>query len=175
MAVRGVLAGLGISILVGVLGGRFLARSMIRPLRELLVGIRSISEDQRSEPIHVRSKDEFGELADAFNEMALRLKEEKQMRSDFISMLSHEIRTPLTSIRESVNLIGEGIMGNKNKRQGKFLEIANLEIGRVCDLLNRLMETSRLESCAVKIQPCPLETFSLVSGCLDQLNAVAHG
>ncbi len=174
MAVRTGLAGLGISILAGLLGSGFLARSMIGPLRELLRGIRSVSKEQWTEPIHIRSKDEFGELAAAFNEMAMRLEEEKQMRSDFISMLSHEIRTPLTSIRESVNLIGEGIMGNINERQKKFLEIANLEMGRVCDLLNRLMRASRMESGALRLQVCPIDSCSLVKGCIDQLNTAAE-
>lgn len=173
MALRSGLVGLGISILVGLLGGRFLAHSMIRPLRELLAGIRSISKARGSEPIHIRSKDEFGEVARAYNETASRLKEEKRMRSDFISMLSHEIRTPLTSIRESVSLIREGIMGEINARQGKFLEIADLEIGRVCDLLNRLMEALRLESNTLKIQPVPLDPVPFVAGTLEQIRPAA--
>ncbi|OQY59425.1 MAG: hypothetical protein B6245_06785 [Desulfobacteraceae bacterium 4572_88] len=169
MTVRTGLMGLGISILAGLFGSRFLAHSMIRPLRKLLRGIRSISKARGSEPIHIRSGDEFGELADAFNEMARRLKEEQQMRSDFISMLSHEIRTPLTSIRESVNLIEEGIMGNINDKQRKFLEIANLEIGRVCELLNRLMQVFRMESGVLKIYPRPVDPLCLLTTCLDQI------
>lgn len=174
MTVRAGLAGLGISILAGLFGSRFLAHSMIRPLRELLRGIRSISKARGSEPIHIGSRDEFGELADAFNEMARRLKEEQQMRSDFISMLSHEIRTPLTSIRESVNLIEEGIMGNINEKQRKFLEIANLEIGRVCELLNRLMQVFRMESGVLKIRPRPLDPSDLIATCLDQTIPLAE-
>jgi signal transduction histidine kinase len=131
MSARNGLLGLGISSLIGLLGIILLAYTTLRPLRELLRGIRSISQDRSSEQIRVRSKDEFGELAGAFNEMALRLKEEEQMRSDFISMLSHEIRTPLTSIRESVNMIAEEVMGTINERQRKFLEIASSEIGRI--------------------------------------------
>ena len=91
------------------------------------------------------------------------------MRSDFISMLSHEIRTPLTSIRESVNLIEEGIMGNINDKQRKFLEIANLEIGRVCELLNRLMQVFRMESGVLKIYPRPVDPLCLLTTCLDQI------
>lgn len=174
LAVRSGLIGMGISTLVGLLGGMMLAHSMVRPLRELLNGIRSISEERQSEPIRIRSKDEFGELANAFNEMAFRLKEEQKMRSDFISMLSHEIRTPLTSIRESVNLIAEGIMGTINDRQRKFLEIASLEIGRVCELLNRMMQVSCLESGAFNIRLCPLSPEILVSGCPDQIKAAAE-
>ncbi len=166
--------GLAVSSLVGLIGIMFLSSSMIQPLRELLKGIRSISKDRYSKPVHVRSKDEFAELADAFNEMAVLLKEEERMRSDFISMLSHEIRTPLTSIRESVNMIVEEVMGSINDRQQKFLKIASMEIGRICNLLNHLMQVSRLESVSLRIQKCTIDTKSFVSGCIRHLNHVAE-
>lgn len=171
---RNGLIGLAVSSLVGLIGIVFLAYSMIRPLRELIKGIRSISKDRDSKPIQIRSKDEFGELAGAFNEMTGRLKREERMRSDFISMLSHEIRTPLTSVRESVNMIGEEVMGPISGRQRKFLEIASSEIGRICDLLNHLMQASRLEPGTLKIQTKSLEPYSLVSTSVDSLKPAAE-
>ncbi len=173
-SVRNALIGLGISSLVGLLGIIFLAYSMIRPLKELMRGIRSISKDRHSEPLHIHSKDELGELAAAFNEMADRLRQEEQLRSDFISMLSHEIRTPLTSIRESVNMIEEEVMGPINTRQRKFLEIAGSEIGRICDLLNHLMQASRLEPGALKLSREPVDIYSLVTACVDSLKPTAE-
>lgn len=171
---RNGMIGLGISSLVGLLGIIFLAYSTVRPLRELLRGIRSISQERPSEPIHISSKDEFGELAGAFNEMAVRLKEEEQMRSDFISMLSHEIRTPLTSIGESVNMIIEEVMGPINDRQRKFLEIASSELERIGNLLNHLMQVSRLASDAIKIRPRAVETAAFVTECIYSLTPAAE-
>lgn len=120
-SIHNALIGLGISSLVGLIGVVYLAYSMIRPLKELMRGIRSISKDRYSKPLRIHSKDELGELAGAFNEMAERLRQEERLRSDFISMLSHEIRTPLTSIRESVNMVGEEVMWPITNRQRRFL------------------------------------------------------
>ncbi|RJP76250.1 MAG: sensor histidine kinase [Desulfobacteraceae bacterium] len=174
MSSRNALIGLALSGMVGLVGILFLSYSMIRPLKELLKGIRSISKDRFSKPIQVRSKDEFGKLADAFNTMAVQLKEEERMRSDFIGMLSHEIRTPLTSTRESVNMIAEEVMGAINERQRKFLEIASTEIGRICDLLNHLMQVSRLESLELNIRKQSINTNTFVSGCINRLSYVAN-
>ncbi len=171
---RNGLIGIGVSSMVGLLGIIFLAYTTLRPLRELLKGIRSISQDRFSEPIRIRSKDEFGELAGAFNEMSVRLKEEEQMRSDFVSMLSHEIRTPLTSIGESVNMIAEEVMGPVNDRQRKFLEIASSEIGRIGNLLNHLMQVSRLASSAIKIRPLSIGTSAFVSECIHGMAPAAE-
>ncbi|WP_054030160.1 HAMP domain-containing sensor histidine kinase [Desulfatitalea tepidiphila] len=173
-SVHNALIGLGISSLVGLLGVVYLAYSMIRPLKELMRGIRSISKERQSEPLKIHSKDELGELASAFNEMADRLRQEEQLRSDFISMLSHEIRTPLTSIRESVNMIEEEVMGPINDRQRKFLEIAGTEIGRICDLLNHLMQASRLEPGALKLSSEPVDVYALVTASIDSLRPTAE-
>jgi signal transduction histidine kinase len=167
-AVRLGFIGLGFSILVGLLGSIFLTHSMNRPLRELRRGIRAISHEGLSQPIRILSRDEFGELAGAFNEMAALLKEEERMRSDFISMLSHEIRTPLTSIRESVNMISEELMGPINDRQQRFLEIASGEIERITDLLSHLMQVSRLESGVVKIDLRPLDPSVFMTHCMHR-------
>ncbi len=168
------LIGLAISSLVGLLGIFYLAYSMVRPLRELMDGIREISSDRLSSPLKVRSQDEFGELAHAFNEMSHRLRREELMRSDFISMLSHEIRTPLTSIRESVNMIREEVMGPINIRQEKFLGIASSEISRISDLLSHLMQASRLEPGLLNMQLEPIDPHSFVSECANSIKLAAE-
>ncbi len=163
------LIGLAVSSLVGLLGICYLAYSMVRPLRELMGGIRAISSGQLSHPLKIRSQDEFGELAHAFNEMSNRLGKEERMRSDFISMLSHEIRTPLTSIRESVNMIREEVMGPINRRQEKFLEIAGSEISRISDLLSHLMQASRLEPGLLNMQLEPIDPHTFISECAGSI------
>lgn len=168
------LIGLAISSLVGLLGIFYLAYSMIRPLRELMDGIRQISSDRLSTPLEVRAADEFGELAHAFNEMSDRLRKEERMRSDFISMLSHEIRTPLTSIRESVNMIREEVMGPINNRQEKFLEIAGSEISRISDLLSHLMQASRLEPGLLNMQLEPIDPHTLIAECTNSIKPAAE-
>ncbi len=172
-AVKTGMIGLALSTLVGLVWSLFLVYSTIRPLRTLTRGIRSISSGQLGRPISITSRDEFGEVARAFNEMARRLQEEESMRADFISMLSHEIRTPLTSIRESVNMIAEEVMGSINDRQRKFLKIASSEIGRISDLLNHLMQVTRLESHAIKIDLRAVAPLPWISGCIEQIKPAA--
>jgi len=173
-AARHGLIGLLIAVILGGFGSLFLAKSMIRPLKELMQGIRSFSKERMSETIEIRYRDELGELTDAFNDMTRRLKREESMRSDFISMLSHEIRTPLTSIRESVNMILEEVMGTVNERQKKFLKIASSEIGRISELLNHMMQVSRMEVQALEVEPRPVDPYELVSKSIDHLKTTAQ-
>ena len=96
------------------------------------------------------------------------------MRSDFISMLSHEIRTPLTSIRESVNLIAEEVVGDINDKQRRFLLIASRELERITTLLNELMQISRLEAGAVELHPRVIDLGEFVHGAISRLVPAAE-
>ncbi len=173
-AVQWGFVGVSASLLIGLFGVIGFSFGMSRPLRELRRGIKSMSRSGLTDPIRIYSNDEFGELAGAFNDMATRLTEEERMRSDFISMLSHEIRTPLTSIRESVNLIAEEVMGDINEKQRRFLLIASHELERITTLLNHLMQISRLEAGAVEIHPIPIDLDEFVQGTISRLIPAAE-
>lgn len=144
--VRNGVVGFGISIVVGIVGIMFISRSMLTPLNKLKAGLTQISNDNYTHRIEIASKDEFHELAEAFNDMSRQLSEDEDIRSDFIATLSHEIRTPLSSVQESVNMIVEQLLGPVNEKQKKFLTLADSELTRIKSLLNHLLDISVLES-----------------------------
>jgi len=170
---RGV-TGLAVSIGVGLFGILYLMYSLSRPLRELRRGIRAYTRDGRLEPIRVLSHDELGELGAAFNDMTLRLRDEERMRTDFIDMVSHEIRTPLTSIRESVNLMRERVLGEVNERQKRFLDIASNELQRIATLLTSLLRVSSMVSQIVDLALTPLSPEELLRDTLEKAAPAAE-
>jgi len=162
LSVRNGLIGMGITIVAGLAAALFLSKSILQPLKELKYALKNISSEKDSEEININRQDEFGELAAAFNDMSRQLKEEEDLRSEFIATLSHEIRTPLSSIRESVNMILEGVLGATNEKQTKFLEIAQSEIFRISDLLKHLLQVSHLDSDSRKVTPVLIDPNKLV-------------
>ncbi|MCG8564264.1 MAG: ATP-binding protein [Desulfobacterales bacterium] len=167
------LVGFGISILVGALGLGFISRSMLRPLKALKRGLARVARDEPNPEIPLVAPDEFGEVTAAFNRMSRQLKADDEIRSDFIATLSHEIRTPLASIRESVNMIMEEVLGPVTEKQKKFLTLARDEIQRITGLLNRLLDISVLES-ASRRAPSPREPLEF-SALADEALATLEG
>lgn len=167
------LYGLLACLLLAVGGSLGLAWSLNRSLREVRSGIRQLGTGSSPKDVRVLSGDELGELAQAFNRMAGRLRQEEAMRSDFIAMLSHEIRTPLTSIREAVDLIESGAFGEVNEKQRRFLGIAEQETQRLTDLLTRLMTVSRMESQAIILTPEDVDCNGLAASTLERLEPAA--
>ncbi|MBI9088367.1 MAG: HAMP domain-containing histidine kinase [Desulfobacterium sp.] len=157
------LLGLGLSVLMAVLGVVVVSRSMLTPLKALTRGVKILPGNKTAAMVETNARDEFGELAAAFNEMSRQLKEEEDLRSDFIASLSHEIRTPLSSIRESVNMIMEEVLGPVNQKQQKFLHIADAEIARISDLFDHLLHLSRLESKVQQVRFLPINPNRLMA------------
>ncbi len=167
--------GLGLVTFMGLSGSLAIAFFLNRSMREFRKGISGMAFSEDFKPVNVTSHGELGELAMAFNRMGLRLKREEEMRSQFISLLSHEIRTPLTSIRESINLVLEGVAGNKPGEEARFLQIARKETLRLSELLQRLLQTSSLESGKIKLEPTMLNIYALLQQSIDRILPVAEG
>lgn len=74
------------------------------------------------------------------------LKRLDNLKSIFISSVSHELRTPLTVIKEFISLILEGHGGTLTEDQREYLGIAHKNILRLTNLIDTLLDFSRIES-----------------------------
>ena len=106
-ALQAVFLGGMVSLLAAGLLSFLLIRSITRPIDLLRMGTHKIAEGEFTHRVDLATKDELGELADAFNEMAYQLKRLDDMKADFIALVSHELKTPLTSMKEAVGLLLE--------------------------------------------------------------------
>ncbi len=172
--IRNGIMGFGVSLLAGGLGIWFISRSMLRPLKRLKQGLSRVSTEDYDQKIQVVSRDEFGEVASAFNAMSRQLKADEEIRSDFIATLSHEIRTPLASIRESVNMMAEEVLGPVTAKQKRFLTLADDGIRRISRLLTHLLETSVQESGSVQWEPEVLDLDALARDAVASLEGTAR-
>jgi signal transduction histidine kinase len=97
----------------------------------------------------VREKDLITDLTQKSMELEkvnLELKRLDQLKSTFISSVSHELRTPLTVIKEFISLMLEGHVGALTEDQREYLGIANKNIIRLTNLIETLLDFSRIES-----------------------------
>ncbi len=83
------------------------------------------------------------------------LKELDRIKSEFVSIVSHDVRTPLTTIRGYVSLLPR--VGPLNPRQQEFVEKVERAMQTIVELLNNLLDLSRLEAgYALSIETCSL-------------------
>ncbi len=95
-----------------------------------------------------------------------------QMKNEFVSTVSHELRTPLTSIKGYVDLILDGDAGEINDIQREFLSIVQENSDRLVELINDMLDISRIESGRIHLKVEPLYVSDLVEGAVDTFRAV---
>ena len=91
-----------------------------------------------------------------------------RMKSDFISAVSHELRTPLTSIKA----YAETILHDRNmpeETELEFLQVINEESDRLANLINGILEISRIESGTIEITRKPVNVASVTQRAIASL------
>lgn len=74
------------------------------------------------------------------------LKAASDIKSKFTSMVSHELRSPLSVIKESINLVTEGLVGSVTLEQKDILSTAKSNIDRLGRLINNVLDFQKIEA-----------------------------
>ena len=100
--------------------------------------------------VHVdsNSRDEVGQLALTFNEMAEELQHADQMRRDMVANVSHELRTPVSALQAMVENMADGVVEPTPSNLESILN----QTHRLSDLIAFLLDLSRMEAGAASLQ-----------------------
>lgn len=131
--------------LLGIGAAFWLSRSIIQPLYKLRESALRLSRGDLSHRIDYTNKDEIGEVAQAFNEMASQVETMLEEQRAFASNASHELRTPLTTIRLRTEALryDDTLEPEIAKR---YVEEIDDEVARLGNLIQDLTLLSRFEA-----------------------------
>lgn len=122
---------------------------------------------RKVESSRIRLKDNM----DRASAEAAKLRELDLVRSRFFSNISHEIRTPLTLILSSVEKFSEI---SKNKETENSLSIINSNAHRLLELMNQLLDLSKLESGAFQLKVSRDQIISLIDKLILSFTSLAE-
>jgi len=143
---------------------QFLAHGMTSPLRQMTAAARAMARGDYSRRVRATSRDEIGQLATAFNQMAADLGAEDEYRRGLIANVSHELRTPITALHAVLENVVDGVV----EPDTETMRVALAQTERLGELVANLLDLSRVESGVIPLQ---LSVFRVVEFLAD---AVAH-
>lgn len=125
----------------------FLSRGMTSPLREMAAAASEMTKGNYGRRVSTSSRDEVGELARAFNQMAAELAETDRVRRDLVANVSHELRTPITALQAVLENLVDGV----TEPDPETFRTMLAQVERLGRLVKQLLDLSRLESGVVPL------------------------
>jgi signal transduction histidine kinase len=149
------LIGAAIAWLLGIV----LSRTITRPIRELTQATHAVSEGDLLQQVPVRSKDEIGELAKAFNKMSAALSRSINSRKQMTADIAHELRTPLSLILGHAEAVHDGVLPPSEEN----FEIIREEAVRLEHLVDDLRTLSLADAGELSIIPEIIQPERLIN------------
>jgi len=152
-AERLVAGALPVALIIALVIGIWLLRSISGPVSDLERGMHAIAEGDLSYQLGLSpgQKGEFGRLAASYQTMARQLSELERLRAEFVSIASHELKTPINVIIGYLELLQEGIYGELTPNQKEVLRTINKQAQALTRLVKRLLDVSRFEASGGKL------------------------
>ncbi len=179
------------SSLLLMLGVYVITGRIVKPIRRLSDDISNFTLEKgiRFSPVIYNREDEIGALAKSFDKLSYRLMRSyydlkvshddaidakelaeyaSEAKSDFIANISHELRTPMHSI------LGFSDLGKMKAESPEkvimYFEMIRQSGTRLLDLINDLLDTSKLGASEYKINRTENDLLSLVDKCRREMN-----
>lgn len=96
-------------------------------------------------------------------------KELDQLKANFVANVSHELRTPLVSIGKSISLILDKTAGELSSFQEEALIIADRNLKRLRDLIEELLDFSKLEAGKIQVKLEMVSLEKIINEAVDSL------
>lgn len=121
---------------------------------------------------YIIQQPQFNPLALLYQELTTKnaeLETASRLKSEFLANMSHELRTPLNSIIGYTELVSMGIYGSLNTAQMDRLEKVTRNGKKLLDLINNVLDLSKLDAGRLDIQPVAVSPANLIGEVLKTL------
>ncbi len=163
-----------LALSIGLIIAIIITRSIKKPLDVMRAKTVEISQGNFRGDLEVISPPVIAELATAINTMCHKLQEVDDIKSNFFSHMSHELRTPLASIKEGTTILLDGLGGEVSEKQQRILKIIVQESNRMIDLVNSLLDLSKMEAGMLKYQFTLTDISTLANKAVESLAPLAE-
>lgn len=103
-----------------------------------------------------------------------KLEQLDKLKDEFVSLASHELRTPMTVIKSYIWLLLEGKAGELSDKQKNYLDKTYTSTNRLIDMVNDMLNISRIESGRFTIEPKSMDMVALTNEVISEMQPKAQ-
>jgi signal transduction histidine kinase len=147
----------------------FLSRRIVKPVETLTAAARGMAAGNLQQRVAVRSQDEIGVLADAFNTMADSRTRLETLRRNLVNDVAHELRTPLANLQGYLEVLRDGL----TPPTPEVLAVLHDESLLLSRLVTDLQDLALAEAGQLSLAPEPVDLTEPIATALDALRPQA--
>lgn len=140
-----------------------LMKRVLGPLTRMTEVTRKIASGDYSDKVPVKSRDEVGQLAMAFNHMADSLRRIEQLRKTMMIDVAHELRTPLTNIQGYLEALADGVVDPSKKT----FELLQEETLRLVHLVEDILCLAKADAAKATLHKTEVSLVDVISHVLE--------
>ncbi|QFT88632.1 Sensor histidine kinase YycG [Bacillus sp. THAF10] len=157
------LVGFAIVLVLLVIVGTKMTNRIVRPLKEMDVVAREISQGSFSKKVSVKGRDEIASLGTSINVMSTNLEAVDEKRREFLGNVSHELRTPISYLKGYNEALKEKII-----TPDRYMQTIEVEIERMNRLVHDLLDLAQLEGDSYPMSKEPVILTELLREVLER-------
>jgi signal transduction histidine kinase len=156
----------------------WMANFMTRRITGMIAGIRAFQQGDLDHRLEADSRDEMGELARSFNNMAdsvaesfrqseesrAKAEEANRMKSEFLANMSHELRTPLNGILGFSELLQSEVTDDSHR---EYTRIVHESGEHLLKLVNEILDLSKIEAGKMEFLWSATSPREIAEGCAE--------
>ena len=135
----------------------FISKRLSKPITDITRSAMKFKEGDYNVVFEGKGYHEIEELSAVLNDAEKEIRKVSDLRKDLIANISHDLRTPLTMVKAYAEMIRD-LSGDNPKKRGEHIQVIIDEADRLSNLVNSLLELSKLESGNLELN---LSTFSI--------------
>jgi signal transduction histidine kinase/PAS domain-containing protein len=146
-----------------------LSRLLVTITNQLLMAIERSQAKVDLEQLVARRTTELRESHQRLEATVAELQRMDQFKTNFLSNVSHELRTPLSGIIGYGEFLAEGVYGDLSPDQGEILQKLVESSYKLMDLINNLLDLSRIDAGRLTLYKEPIELGVIVEQSIGQV------
>lgn len=157
-------------VAIGLFFSYWMSGVLTLPLKKLIAAIERVAQGDLNVKVPVDTKDEYGKVAQTFNDMTFRLREAEETRRRLVADIAHELRTPLSVMQLKL----ENYQQAGHHVPPEMLLRLHDEVIRLSQLVNDLHILSLAESGRLSLERKPLDLTMHLERIVDDVKYEAE-
>lgn len=160
-----------ISLVISSVISIFISKRLSRPIKNINETAKKLANGNYDITFKKAGYKEIDDLVDTLNLATSQLAKTDKIKKELIANVSHDLRTPLTMIKAYSEMIRD-ISGDDKEKREEHLKIIIDETDRLTELVNDMMDLSKIQSGIMKLNTQSFELINVINNMVKKFNNI---